>query len=316
MSPPVPQELIDLIVGNLAGDAPSLKSCSLTAQAFVRPSQMLLFRSIEILPPTPSHSGDNPCQRFYKQLSSSSHLASYVRQLHIVLKVRVKDQVTANDPSWIMSGRTLSLVLPLLTLNHISLVDKSARETAGWKLNWSRLSRSLRSALTAVFSSPTLRFVQLQWITMRSPRELLSLFCDATSPKWLQLSCVSIDPTHEDESWPQSRAWRPKLTTLSVSEISGDTCTSHFIHPRIDLSGLTKLAILVPRMNGWKFGSDVVPALENLITLILARFSVATDMLGVEKLTTLSVGYMCGEQARNPVWDAFMFNWMQKWSWW
>ncbi|KAJ7627028.1 hypothetical protein FB45DRAFT_1082091, partial [Roridomyces roridus] len=246
----------------------SQKSCCLTARAFARPSQILLFSKIEILPPTPNRNRDSPCQRFYTLISSSPHLASHVDELHIVLAVldNGHDLATAGEPSWIMSDRTLSLVLPLLTLKHIFIFDATARMTAG--LRWGQLDCSLRSALTGVFSSPTLQSVQLQWIIISSPRELLSLFCNATSLKSLHLSCVSFDPARKDECWPQSRAWYPKLEAIFFSEMIDDKFASHFINTQIDLSGLTKLAISSLRRGDWKFGSNVAPALEELVLLL------------------------------------------------
>ncbi|KAJ7608357.1 hypothetical protein FB45DRAFT_1067467 [Roridomyces roridus] len=263
---PIPQELIDLILSNLAGDALSLKSCSLTTRTFVRPSQVLLFKRVTILPPMPNRTGDNPCQRFYKRITSSPHLASYVQELRVVLAVRPKgSEATEPGLSWIISGRTLSLVLPLLNLTHISLADTSFPGRATGGLNWSQLGRSLRSALSAVFSSPILQSVDLQGVYISSPRELLSLFCDACSLKSLNLTRVWFDPTHKDDSWPLSRTWRPKLTSVFFFETFGDPFCSHFRNPQIDLSGLTKLMILASSMDGWIFGPDVTPVLGDLM---------------------------------------------------
>ncbi|KAJ7607741.1 hypothetical protein FB45DRAFT_1067769 [Roridomyces roridus] len=258
----IPQELIDLIVGNLAGDTPTLKSCSLAARAFVHPSQILLFKNIKILSPTPNRTGDNPCQRFYKRITSSPHLASYVQSLHIVLAVGGKDEATVTEPrpSWIMSGRTLSLILPLLTLKHIDIIDTSPNRATS-RLIWSQLGRTLRSALAAMFSSPTLQIVHLQSVRLSSPREFLSLFCR-----------VSFDPTQKDESWPPSRTWRPKLTSVFVSKQIEHTFYSHLINPQIDFSGLTKLTVIAGRrMDDWKFGLNIAPALQHLVLIVLAR---------------------------------------------
>ncbi|KAJ7614156.1 hypothetical protein FB45DRAFT_1064961 [Roridomyces roridus] len=269
----VPQELVNLIVCNLAGDAPSLRSCSLAARTFVHPSQSLLFKRIDILPPT--RSGDDPCQKFHQTIISSPHLASLVQDLRLVLAVGDQDEPSAAGdprPSWILSGKTLSLMLPLLRLKHISLIDNARRyastnrATAG--LNWSQLGRSLQSALIAAFCSPSLPSVRLKWVAFSSPRELLSLFCDATSLKLLHLSCIAFDLTHKGDSWPQSRAWRPKLTSIYCFELEGDTFHPYFRNPQIDLSGLTTLTIFASSMNEWSFRPHVIPALENLMLYV------------------------------------------------
>ncbi|KAJ7366247.1 hypothetical protein DFH08DRAFT_164606 [Mycena albidolilacea] len=83
----IPQELVDLIMNNLHGDVPSHKSCTLAARTFVSSAQTWLFNKIEILPPRrlEGSNSENSCQRFYKLLTSSPHLAPLVHELHIVL---------------------------------------------------------------------------------------------------------------------------------------------------------------------------------------------------------------------------------------
>ncbi|KAJ7359427.1 hypothetical protein DFH08DRAFT_846076 [Mycena albidolilacea] len=83
-----------------------------------------------------------------------------------------------------MSGRTLSLVLPLLDLKRISLIDNAPVEWDGngeFRMDWNSLGRVLNSALAAVFFSPTLESVHLRGIVVDSPAQLFSLFSEATS---------------------------------------------------------------------------------------------------------------------------------------
>ncbi|KAJ6456070.1 hypothetical protein C8R45DRAFT_1034821, partial [Mycena sanguinolenta] len=187
----VPQELVDLIVDNLHDDIPSLKSCSLTARAFVGSAQTWIFNKVEILPPKRRDDQDSPCRKFHKLLTRSPRSASLVDELQIVLVGSETsfaydekgDYLEERHVPWVMSGRTLSLVLALLDLKRISLVENSPsewNELGKFSMDWNQLGRSLKSALAAVFSSPKLDSVCLRGFVVQSPVQLLSLFSEAT----------------------------------------------------------------------------------------------------------------------------------------
>ncbi|KAJ7608208.1 hypothetical protein FB45DRAFT_1130068 [Roridomyces roridus] len=242
----IPQELVDIISEIL------LARCTYLRPSLVHPSQSLLFKRVDILPP--KRSGDDPCQKLHQTITSSPHLASLVHDLRLVLAVENEEKSSAAGdlrPPWILSGETLSQMLPLLRLKHIALVDDTSTHRVIGGFNWSQLCPSLQSALIAAFSSP----------------KLLSLFCGATSLKSLHLSHIIFDPDHKGDSWPLSRVWRPKLTSISCFEIEGDTFHSYFLNPQIDLSRsvLTTLMIMASSMNEWNFGPPAVSALENLV---------------------------------------------------
>ncbi|KAJ7497720.1 hypothetical protein FB451DRAFT_1550524 [Mycena latifolia] len=193
----IPQELIDIIVDDLIR---ALKCCSLAARTFVRPSRPHIFRKLEILPPTSDESRESStCQKLYKLLTSSPHIAPLVEELYIVLVGSETSfaydsngqWLTEPRVTWIMAGRTLSLVLPLLDLKRISLVENAPVEwnSAGeFSMNWNGMGRMLKSALTDVFSSPRLESVYLRGFVVESPRQLLSLFSEAASLKTMSLS--------------------------------------------------------------------------------------------------------------------------------
>ncbi|KAF7367303.1 hypothetical protein MSAN_00792400 [Mycena sanguinolenta] len=259
----IPQELVDLIVDNLHDDIPSLKSCSLTARAFVGSAQTWLFNSVEILPPKSRDDQDSPCRRFYKLLTRSPHIAPLIEELQIVL---VGSETSAYDAEggyyleerhvpWVMSGRTLSLVLALLNLKRISLVENSSSEWNGYgrySMQWNKLGRSLKSALAAVFSSPRLESVCLRGIVVQSPVQLLSLFSEATSLKELSISRVYFTQVwSERTSWPESQPWNPQLQSLLVSDVDSGPLCCYLLHPQIDLTRITSLT-LATRTVEWK----------------------------------------------------------------
>ncbi|KAJ7628444.1 hypothetical protein FB45DRAFT_918306 [Roridomyces roridus] len=226
----VPQELVNLIVDNLAGDIPNLKSCSLAARAFVQPSQKHIFKQIVVLSAT-------VCQRFHQLLTSSAHLATFVDELRVVSGGLYQDERKA---AWVMSESTLALVLPLLHLKCISLVGNAPSSGTDFTIDWAQVNQSLKSALAAIFSSPDLESVRIRGLVIQSPTELLSLFQEATRLKSFAVSCVQYTLLHLP--WPDSRPWRPQLTSLLISEATLTLCP-YFLNPPFDLSRVTSLTI-------------------------------------------------------------------------
>ncbi|KAJ6552255.1 hypothetical protein DFH09DRAFT_598051 [Mycena vulgaris] len=253
---PIPQEIVDLIVDNLHDDIPALKSCSLAARTFVSSTRTHIFRKIEITPPPVGKNRQSPCQKLYKLLTSSPHIAPLVDELCVVLvgsetsfEYDEEGQyLTEPHVTWIMAGRTLSLVLPLLDLRRISLVENSPADwnSAGtFSMNWNKMGRTLKSALAEVFSSPNLEAVHLRGIVVESPCQLLSLFSEATSLKGLSLSRVYFTQRWDQRKpWPDSDPWRPQLRSLLISDSSGDSFSPYLSNPRIDLARVKSLCVV------------------------------------------------------------------------
>ncbi|KAJ7450848.1 hypothetical protein FB451DRAFT_716663 [Mycena latifolia] len=251
----IPQELVDLIVDNLQDDISTLKCCSLTARAFVSSSQRHMFRKIQITPP-PLDNSQSSCQKLCKLLSSSPHVAPLVEDLIIVLVGSETsfdydsdgEWLTKPHTTWIMTGRTLSLVLPLLNPRRISLVENAPPEwnSGGeFSMNWNKLGRTLKSALSDTFSSPRLESVHLRGIVVESPRQLLSLFSEASALRDMSLSRIYFTQRWDQlDPWPESQPWRPQLQSLLISDAFGDTFCRYLLNPRIDLTRVTSLTLV------------------------------------------------------------------------
>ncbi|KAF8183028.1 hypothetical protein K438DRAFT_1767086 [Mycena galopus ATCC 62051] len=230
-----PQELVDIVVDNLHDAISSLQSCALAARTFLPSARIHIFRKIEITPPkkrpeenslphgTPSAT---KCQKLLKLLTSTSHIAPLVDELCIVLMGSSSDADYPDDApsssyyglyqkadSWIMTSRTLSLIIHALNLKRISLVDNTPPR-GGSGLRWNKLPRHLKSALADVFSSPKLESVHLRGVSAESPRQILSLFSKATSLTELSLSRMGFTTRLDPGSWPETRL--PQLRFLFV----------------------------------------------------------------------------------------------------
>ncbi|KAF7348669.1 hypothetical protein MVEN_01385500 [Mycena venus] len=251
----LPQELIDMILDNIHDDIPSLMACSLAARTFVHSARTHIFKRIEITPPPDPLTSSNPCQRFHKLLSMSPYIAPLVEDLSIVL-VGPETSFDYDEDgyyleerhvTWVMFGRTLSLVLPLLNLKRISLVENAPIDWNGggdYSMDWNKMGRQLKSALAKVFSSPRLEAVHLRGMVIESPCQLLSIFSEATALKEMSLSRLYFTQRWDQRKlWPESQPWRPQLRSLLVADVQSDSFCQYFVSPGIDLTHVNALTI-------------------------------------------------------------------------
>ncbi|TFK21689.1 hypothetical protein FA15DRAFT_672316 [Coprinopsis marcescibilis] len=157
---PIPQELIELIIGYVS-HPPTLRACALTGPQFLHASQRGLFAEVVLSPPKSKHSSNTtPAQRFLNTIISSPHLTSFVRALVIECEDSVLEQ------PWLYSDTALQHILPILSkLAKISVNGKihPEHERAPTKANlsWSSLSATLRSALTSIMRTGTVIDLEL-----------------------------------------------------------------------------------------------------------------------------------------------------------
>lgn len=142
---PTPQDVIDTVIGNIsANNAETLKNCSLASRSFLAPSQKQLFSIIYIT------KGRTICQRLYRLIACSPHIATYIRELHIIL---------FSDPphfrgtkKWVYGEQTFPPLLRTLSpwLRSFSLAVKYD------SVSWDRFSSDLKSALLDLCTSSNL----------------------------------------------------------------------------------------------------------------------------------------------------------------
>ncbi|KAF7345678.1 hypothetical protein MVEN_01587600 [Mycena venus] len=227
----IPRELIDEIIDELDLSeeydpkiADALKSCALVSTLFVRSCQTRLFARIsvrdyerttgrrdETLSSSPHMSSIMLSYRLSVLLSTSPHLATYIRTLDLCYNASTTE---AN-----FVPRILSAVTALHTL---ILTDHFC---ASFPLN---------SSTVAVFSLPTLRRVELRRYQFANPFELESLLSRAKCLKELTLSATFFGENFEHDRVGVTReagtASNVTLEKLTLVRVDNDV-----VKPMLDL---------------------------------------------------------------------------------
>jgi len=172
----LPIEVYESILDELSESPETLRACALVSHLFAQRAQKLLFSYVSLTRPTKvfkaalgirSHVW--PSMRFHHILSSSPHLAGYVKSLVI------SDEATLHfyreELSWIRSDNMLHRILPqLVNLEELKLEGNPR----GSSLNFRKWGDSLRAGILERCSSE--RLVTLHLAHVRNiPLSLLAL---------------------------------------------------------------------------------------------------------------------------------------------
>ncbi|KAJ7466031.1 hypothetical protein FB451DRAFT_1261631 [Mycena latifolia] len=144
----LPQELLDAIVEEV-DDRDSLQTCSLVAKSLVIASQRCLFRSLYLY--TKSNHARHPsptCERAYALLSSSPHLAKYVRTLTVCLA-----QESAED--YVPAQRLIQM---------LNLLSRFAVHGSSDRFRWDLLSSGLVCSIVDAIQRPSIQCFHLKRI--------------------------------------------------------------------------------------------------------------------------------------------------------
>lgn len=191
-SPKIPQEIIDAIIDELDASSTdgiepkTLKSCALVARAFVRPSQMKLFATVNL------HSYYHERSRLFSRLiSSRPHIGHYVKNLNLAYR----------------SGRSASLgqiLSSLPKLKTISLYPQQADPFPTYH----------RDSFLAAFSLSSLRRLALRDHIFPDALELQSLLINSTGLEELVL--IDIQFTNTSASEPETRPESRRIVLRSL----------------------------------------------------------------------------------------------------
>ncbi|KAF7360109.1 hypothetical protein MVEN_00739300 [Mycena venus] len=213
----LPQELIDTIIDEFdpsldddndqvaSANRKALRSCALVARAFVRPSQMKLFATVNLRPPYYYQSPDERSRLFSKLLSSSPHVGQYVKNL--VLSYR--------------PARSNSLGHILLSLPKLEILSLYP---------WGDYRRGNaiepfpiyhRDSFLTVFSLPSLRRLALRNQKFSDALQLQSVLSNCAGLQDLVLHNISFDDI--SAAIPGTSTEPPRVALKSLEFISMET---------------------------------------------------------------------------------------------
>lgn len=153
----LPQEVIDLIIGNVGQS--SLKACSLVSKAFLPRSRRLMFRVLKLHQDQRETLVDR-LEVLQLLLANDPQIARQVNVLHLTDGSGTLSEASDNGYHWITYERRLPAILRTLNhVNHIILCGRKSRV-----IDWTRLSLPLRSALLSILQSQNLSHVELSHI--------------------------------------------------------------------------------------------------------------------------------------------------------
>lgn len=160
--PPVPQELVDMIITHLWDDPAALYCCALVSTQFHPWAQKLLYRKLLIAPLQEAYTGDTKrwiaSPHLLLVLSKHPEYAEYIQDAEILSGPRIGNETR----SWLESDETLERVLPRLTnLTQFAMVGILPND---W-LNWKQVSDGLKRTMRLCLDGSGLRMAELR--TMR-----------------------------------------------------------------------------------------------------------------------------------------------------
>jgi hypothetical protein len=180
LSPEIPQDIIDNIIGELTGDSDSetLKRCATVSRSFLHASRRSLFAAIRF------HT-QGQTERLHELLTSVPEISLYIHELSFAIYM----PKGVRDPkAWVRNDKTLAGVLRMLPNLHVL----SWGMKNSWRLKWDDdFSNELRSAILDLFRSPSLATVNISNIEYLP----LSIFSAFTHVKKLSLLYIKLKGT-------------------------------------------------------------------------------------------------------------------------
>ncbi|KIM36668.1 hypothetical protein M413DRAFT_449017 [Hebeloma cylindrosporum] len=252
---PLPTEIYESILDELSDSPKTLCACALVCHLFAQRAQQLLFSSICLKRPTKVYKPDLgirsyvwPSMRFLQIISSSPHLAGYVKSL-IVSDQDDLRKYYREELSWIRSDKAVHQILPRLdNLKELGLKGN----IRGGRLNCRKWGDSLRAGILGRCSSESL--VAINLVHVRNvPLSFLSL---APRLEKLELQSVLFVPEFNhstagevfDLQKVEGRSPTVRLQHLAVTWSSSDEW--HTFYPwLVSLQSLTHIKTLDLHVN-------------------------------------------------------------------
>ncbi|KAF8968061.1 hypothetical protein BDZ97DRAFT_1755481 [Flammula alnicola] len=153
--PPIPLDVIEIILDILDDetDHKSLKACSLTCQAFLRPCRKHIFRSI-VVNPDHYRTSVGTIRSLGILLASAPEIGSYVRELDY--RITSRDLIDPNIP------RVLMHFTQLQSLSLYGYTNRGRGQSQS--LDWIAIALPIRTAFLRLMHLPTLNHLSLTFI--------------------------------------------------------------------------------------------------------------------------------------------------------
>ncbi|KAK0455270.1 uncharacterized protein EV420DRAFT_591498 [Desarmillaria tabescens] len=297
----LPAELVDVIVCEFRHDLKSLKSFASAHRSFIPFAQSYIFSTVRLSFNHLLRSDHSRCTQFLDILSSSPHIASFVRDLHICI---------VPAPFWLPDILPNELSRENSPLIHVLRVLSSLRHIRifqggehGWSVQWGGISPDLQAAMRTSFTSPSIRSITLERLAFHGFGEFSFLFMHARTVEELSLTGIRfIAPPDSSVLYHDSMLCLPNLRNLSMRFYRRDLAFTKdggwespdilgfvlFLPSLVYLDSLRRLSIFVDHLEDCTSIREYLGAFGNSITAVAVNSSsVNYAAIAIEKSPVL-----------------------------
>jgi hypothetical protein len=263
---PLLQDIVNTIIDELEDDITTLKQCALVSRLCLPSSRKYLFSSIHL-------DDETKCQALYEVLNNNSHLARYVRRLHIYCGGRLY-QPTHHPYLGFGIEPT-----PLISLLRIICWVESV--TIDW-ISWPVLPVAFRMALLDILKSPNITHVNFS-----------STFCFPINSiaELAHIQALSLANMSFEMSSPKPNSLTlerdPRimvLKTLSFDAVSAVSLAELLRRSMLDISNLRRLLLK---------DTDTMPSLAVVHKIMHAAAPSLEELI----FYTGKIAFLCNQRA-------------------
>ncbi|PBK59803.1 hypothetical protein ARMSODRAFT_966626 [Armillaria solidipes] len=250
----LPQELLDLIIGHLDGDIPSLKSCALTSTAFLPSSQKGIFSRIYVSSIPPSSLRGHTFENLYTLLSASPHIAPLITSFELSLHHQSEESEFEKIP----------LLLHLLCNVHRFFLLSATNLIFEWKT----LPVRVQESLVAFWHASDIIDLQIEAMGHMTFDEGSRLRMGG----WGSLKHLSILWSSPERLWERGSLRSPQLESLTVGYFNLDLIK----YAGLDISSVRRFSTAIEIEDD----ASAVPKIQDF----LARFQDTLEYLHLEMI--------------------------------
>ncbi|KAK0210079.1 hypothetical protein DFS33DRAFT_256410 [Desarmillaria ectypa] len=291
----LPAELVDAIIYEFRHDHESIKSFASAHRSFLPFAQNYIFSTVRLSFGHLQYSDHGRCAQFLDILSSSPHIARFVRELHICI---------VPTPFWLpdtlpneLSRENSPLIHVLHVLSGLRRIRVFQGAGNGWCVQWGGISPDLQAAMRTSFTSSTIRSITLERLAFHSFREFSFLFMHAQTVEELSLTGIRFIPSSDSSSlrYHDLKPCLPNLRNLSIRFYRRDLAFTKdrgwespdilgfvlFLPSWVYLDSLRRLSIFVDHLEDCTSIREYLSALGNSIAAVTMNNSCINYVLAI-----------------------------------